>query len=105
MVKVTIVVRRSHKDRVGVKAAEGTQGRCIRWRAGKGDVYLARLQQAQHLVAAAGDDLDMHARILPVETIQVGQQELAGYGVAGADGQVSHLQLPGLRQLFLTRFQ
>ena len=36
---------------------------------------------------------------------QVGQQELAGYGVAGADGQVSHLQLPGLRQLFLTRFQ
>ena len=41
VVKVTIVVRRSHKDRVGVKAAEGTQGRCIRWRAGKGDVYLA----------------------------------------------------------------
>ena len=73
--------------------------------AGKGDIHLAGLQQAQYLVAAAGNDLDVDGGILPVEPIQIRQQELAGDGVAGADGQVSHLQLPALGQLLLAGLQ
>ena len=73
--------------------------------AGKGNVHLAGLQQAQHLVAAPGNDLDVNAGILAVEAVQIGQQELAGNGVAGAQSQGAHLQLAGLAQLFLARFQ
>ncbi len=39
------------------------------------------------------------AGVLLVELVQIGQQELAGDGVAGADGELPHLQLPGLGQL------
>ena len=73
--------------------------------AGKGNIHLAGLQQAQHLVAAAGDDLNMNGGVLLVEAVQIGQQELAGDGIGRADGQVSHLQLSGLAQLGLAGFQ
>ena len=47
----------------------------------------------------------MDGGMLPVETIQIGEQELAGNGVAGADDQLAHLQLPGLGQLGLAGLQ
>ena len=47
----------------------------------------------------------MDGRMLLVELVQIGQQELTGDGVAGADGQLPHLQLPGLAQLLLACFQ
>ena len=47
----------------------------------------------------------MNGGVFPVEAVQIGQQELAGDGVAGADGQVSHLQLPALGQLLLAGLQ
>ena len=90
---------------MGGQAREGLQRRPLLGGAGKGDVHLAGLQQAQNFVAPAGDDLDMNGRILPVEPVQIRQQELAGHRVAGADGQVAHLQVPALGQLLLAGFQ
>ena len=43
--------------------------------------------------------------MLLVEAVQVGQQELTGDGVAGADDELAHLQLTGLGQLFLAGLQ
>ena len=56
-------------------------------------------------MAAAGDDLDVDGGMLPVEAVQIGQQKLAGNGVAGADNELAHLQLAGLGQLGLARLQ
>ena len=47
----------------------------------------------------------MDGGVAAMEAIQVGQQKLAGHGVAGADGQVAHLQVTGLAQLGLAGLQ
>ena len=104
MVKVAGIVCRRHKDGVGGKAGRGLQGLVV-GRAGKGNVHLAGLKQGQHLAAAAGDDLNVNIGVAAVEAVQVGQQKLAGNGVAGANGQLAQLQLVGLAQLGLTGFQ
>ena len=84
---------------------ESAQGADILRRAGESDIHFSGLQQTQYLVAATGYDLDMHTRILSMKSVQIGQKKLAGHCVAGTDGQMSHLQLPGLGQLFLPGFQ
>ena len=105
MVKVAGILRPGHKDGMGGQARERLQRRRLLRGAGKGNIHLAGLQQAQDLMAAAGDDLNVDGRVLPVEPVQVRQQKLAGNGVAGADGQVAHLQIPALGQLFFPCFQ
>lgn len=47
----------------------------------------------------------MNGGMFPVEAVQIGQQELAGDGVAGADDQLAHLKLAGLGQLLLAGLQ
>ena len=105
MVEVAVIVRPGHEDRVrgkaGIYLERAGFGRC----AGEGDVHLAALQQAEHLVAAPGDDLDMDGGILAVEAVEKRQQELTGHRVARADGQVAHLEMAALGELLLPRLE
>ena len=105
MLKVAGIPGPRHKDGVGREAGVRLQRCHIRGGAGEGDVHLAGAQQPQHLVAAPGDDLNMNGGMFPVEAVQIGQQELAGDGVAGADDQLAHLKLAGLGQLLLAGLQ
>ena len=56
-------------------------------------------------MGAAGDDLNMDGRVLPVEIVQIGQEEQTCHRVTGADRQLPHLQLTGLIQFLLPIFQ
>ena len=105
MVEVAVVVGRGHEHGVGVEAGPCVQSRGIGGRGGKGDVHLARLQQAQHLLAAAAGDLQADSGVLLVKGLQKGQQEPTGDGVAGADDQIAHQELPGLGDLVLAGLQ
>ena len=80
MAEVAGILRTRHKNRMGGEAGDGFEA-ALTGSAGEGNVHLAGLQQTQHLVAAAGDDLDMNGGILAVEAVQIGQQELAGDSV------------------------
>lgn len=73
----------------------------VRGGGGEGDVHSAGFQHAQHLGAAAADNLQPDARVLAVEGLQIWRQEKAGDSVAGADGQGAQQQLLGLGQLVL----
>ena len=80
MAEVAGILRTRHKNRMGGEAGDGFEA-ALTGSAGEGNVHLAGLQQTQHLVAAAGDDLDMNGGILAMEAVQIGQQELAGDSV------------------------
>ena len=80
MAEVAGILRTRHKNGMGGKAGDGFEA-ALTGSAGEGNVHLAGLQQTQHLVAAAGDDLDMNGGILAVEAVQIRQQELAGDSV------------------------
>ena len=96
------IVPARHKNIVDLHAAPQYQlARFLRG-AGKGQVYLTGPQHLQRLIAGAVQHLQPDGGIGPVEPLQVGQQQAAGHGVAGADDQLAHHQLPALLQLFLT---
>ena len=102
--KGTGVFRGGHEDGVSGEAG-GRLEVALTGGGGKSDVHLTGLEKAQHLMAAAGDDADMDGGVEAVEGVQMGQEELAGNGIGGTDGEMSHLQLTGLAQLVLTRFE
>ena len=86
---------------MGGEAGPALQG-VIRGGGGKGDVHRAGFEQAEHLGAAAADDLEPDARVLAVEGVQVSGEEKAGDCIAGADDQRAQQQLLGLRELVLS---
>ena len=101
VVEVTVVAAARHKDGVGGEAGPGMQRGGVRGGGGEGDVHSAGFQHAQHLGAAAADNLQPDARVLAVEGLQIWRQEKAGDSVAGADSQGAQQQLLGLGQLVL----
>ena len=105
VVEVAGIISAGDKDGMGGKAGKHIQGPGITGCAGKGHIHLAGLQQAQNLMTAAGNDLDMDRGVLSMEGVQIGEQKLAGDRVAGADNQLSHLQFTGLGELCLAGFQ
>ena len=101
MVKIAGVLAAGYENGVGGKAGPAVHG-AVGGGGGKGNVHGTGFQKAQHLGAAAADDLQPDAGMLAVEGLQIRGQEKARHCVRGADGQRAQQQLLSLGQLVLS---